>query len=391
MSSFIDNKLIFSNEKRYRIGRHLLFWNCYWIYYGLLHAANSFGNPEIMYFRNLPYTQTESLLMVIPQLFLAYPILYFILPRYFLKRKYLQAFFLTLVLWFFVGCLTLFFTMRVNQQVIAFLLPEKYIPETQRPEAATFFMALMSAMKGSMLGVTATVGLKLMKHWYLKEHRNMLLQKENAKSQLQLLTAQVHPHFLFNTLNNIFSVTQKESPKGSKMIMGLSDMLRYILYEGQKSYVLLQQELLMIQEYIALEKIRYGNKLDVHMSFPQQTDGVYIAPLLLLPFVENCFKHGASHVLENPWINLTIELKDTTLVMKLMNGKAPAGKEPRKPGIGIANVRQRLHLLYKDRHELQVTEDEEIFVVDLQLALTRVEKEEHVTVTSPVLTEIGYA
>jgi len=216
--------------------------------------------------------------------------------------------------------------------------------------------------------------LKFGKHWYHHQHRSLQLQKENTEAQLQLLTAQVHPHFLFNTLNNIFSKTQTESPGGSKMIMSLSDMLRYILYEGQKPLVPLKQELTMITEYIKLEQIRYGNKLDVHMLTPDKTDEIYIAPLLLLPFVENCFKHGASNMLQNPWINLTVELKDTTLVMKLMNGKAPLqGNGQNKQGIGISNVRQRLDLLYKYKYDLQIREDQEVFVVDMKVELIRIE------------------
>ena len=159
--------------------------------------------------------------------------------------------------------------------------------------------------------------------------------------------------------------------------MGLSDMLRYILYEGQKPLVPLKQELLMIAEYINLEKIRYGNKLDVHVLTADKTDDIYIAPLLLLPFVENCFKHGTSNMLQNPWINLTVELKDTTLVMKLMNGKTQLnGNTQNKQGIGIHNVSQRLNLLYKDKHDLQIREDEEVFVVDLRVELIRIENKE---------------
>ena len=129
----------------------------------------------------------------------------------------------------------------------------------------------------------------------------------------------------------------------------------------------------MIQEYISLEKIRYGNKLDIHYLITDNTDDIYIAPLLLLPFVENCFKHGASNILEHPWINLTVELKDTTLVMKLMNGKAAVVQSnPGSQGIGINNVRKRLDLLYKDKHELLVREEEEVFVVDLKVQLERI-------------------
>ena len=161
------------------------------------------------------------------------------------------------------------------------------------------------------------------------------------------------------------------------MIMCLSDMLRYILYEGQKPLVPLKQELLMIVEYINLEKIRYGNKLDVHVLTPDETDDIYIAPLLLIPFVENCFKHGTSNMLQNPWINLTIELKETTLVMKLMNGKTSLnGNLQNKQGIGINNVSQRLNLLYKDKYDLQIWEDEEVFVVDLKVELIKIKNKE---------------
>ena len=161
------------------------------------------------------------------------------------------------------------------------------------------------------------------------------------------------------------------------MIMGLSDILRYILYEGQKSLVPLKQELLMIKEYINLEKIRYGNKLDVHVMIPDKTDDIYIAPLLILPFVENCFKHGTSNMLQDPWINLSVELNDTTLVMKLMNGKAPLKQnEDSKTGIGIGNVRQRLELLYSGKYDLQIREDEEVFVVDLNVELIKIINQE---------------
>jgi sensor histidine kinase YesM len=394
MASFIENKLIFSDERKYRISRHLLFWSCYWIYFGFLHAANSFGAPEIMFFNNLPYTITESLLLTIPQLVIAYPMLYFILPKYFLQKKYVTGFFFALVVWMCAGLITFFMVGNINQRVLEFLMPVRFLRIPQRAPNTTFFMGLLIVMKGGMLGTTTAIGVKLMKHWYVKEHRNMLLQKENAAAQMQLLTAQIHPHFLFNTLNNIFSQTQTESPKGSKMIMGLSDMLRYILYEGQKPLVPLEQELMMVTEYINLEKIRYGNKLDVHVLIPDKATNLFIAPLLLLPFIENCFKHGASNMLENPWINFTVEIRDSILVMKLMNGKAPVTTNENgygKTGIGISNVRQRLELLYKNNYDLQVREDDEVFVVDLRLELIKIDNKDQAEALAQIKSELTYA
>ena len=373
MPPFTDNKLIFSDERKYRISRHLLFWFSWYVYFALLHAANPFGRPEISYFRNPVFTITESFLQLLVQLPLAYGMLYIILPKFILKKKYVLALCGTILFWFLGGALHVYWFRDIIPQILSMILPERYLENTQRPESVSFLMALMATYKGAFTIAAFAYVFKFGKHWYLKEQRNLQLQKENTATQMQLLTAQIHPHFLFNTLNNIFSQTQTESPKGSKMIMGLSDMLRYILYEGQKPLVRLTQELLMIKEYINLEKIRYGNKLEVHVLTPDKADNIYIAPLLLLPFVENCFKHGASNMLQNPWINLTVELKDTTLVMKLMNGKTPLNENiEKKQGIGINNVSQRLNLLYKDKYELQIREDEEVFVVDLRVELIRI-------------------
>ncbi|MCH6236184.1 sensor histidine kinase [Cognataquiflexum rubidum] len=372
-------EFIFSEKRNDRIKQHLLFWGIWYPYITLTHAASPFGYPEMAYFRNPVYTFTESFFVVLAQVPLTYGMLYFVLPKFILRKKYLQGLFVIIAFWFAGGIFNLYLMGQVFPPLLAYLLPTEYLPLAPRSEGVSFFMAVIATNKGAFTIACSALMLKFGKHWYHKEHRNLQLQKENAESQLRLLTAQVHPHFLFNTLNNIYSQTQIESPKGSKMIMGLSDILRYILYEGQKPMVRLKQELQLIIEYVNLEKIRYGNKLEVNVLIPDTPKDLYIAPLLLLPFVENCFKHGTSNVLENPWINLTIELKDTTLVMKLMNGKVPMkGKEQKRSGIGINNVRKRLDLLYKDRYDLQIREEEEVFVVDLRVELIRITKKKQI-------------
>ena len=156
------------------------------------------------------------------------------------------------------------------------------------------------------------------------------------------------------------------------MIRALSDLLQYILMEGNKTSVPLDRELNLLKDYVNLEKIRYGNKLDLHYLVTGKTNDIYIAPLLLLPFVENCFKHGASNILQNPWISLTIEVNDTTFIMKVMNGKNNSQNfKPQKLGIGIMNVRQRLELLYKSKYDLQIREDGDAFIVDLKIELEK--------------------
>lgn len=384
-------RFIFSEERSDRIKRHLLFWFCYWFYFTALHAAHPGGKPEILYFRNIPFATLEAFCLLVPQAFLGYAMLGFVLPKFLLKNRYLLS--LAWFLFFAIATTFLCYIMfvKVAPVLMEGILPERFIVRNPRlSNAHNFYIILVVSGKGSLMAAGAVCSFKLIKYWYQKEKRNLELLKENTESQLKLLTAQVHPHFLFNTLNNIYSQTQTESPKGSKMIMQLSDLLRYILSEGNKTLVPLNKELQMLTDYINLEKVRYGNKLDLHVSTPGNIGNLEITPLLLLPFVENCFKHGASKFLTSPWINLKIELKGSTMIMKLMNGKDMyQTDEPVKLGTGIANVKKRLELLYKDRYELQITDETDVFVVDLKLELTE-SKPEFMTVNESI-PEIGYA
>ena len=381
-----SQQFIFSEERSDRIKRHLLFWLFWWLWFGFLHAVIPMTSPENSYLKNIPFSLVESPLQIIPQLFLTYPLLYFVLPRYILTNKYVKAIFWSIIFLIISGIVNQLMIMYVNRPVLEFILPERFLIDTKRTPRVSFVMGVLSTFKGGLLGAALAVGLKLLKDWYLKEKRNMELLKEKTEAQLQLLTAQVHPHFLFNTLNNIYSQTQTESPKGSKMIMQLSDILRYVLSEGNKQAVPLDKELVMLQDYINLEKVRYGNKLDIHVSVPEETGNLQIAPLLLLPFVENCFKHGASKFLSHPWINLKMEIRGTTMIMKLMNGKDTDNNEVHaKSGIGINNVKKRLALLYKDKYELNITNDPDVFVVDLQMELAENKTELKTEVESTVI------
>jgi len=146
-----------------------------------------------------------------------------------------------------------------------------------------------------------------------------------------------------------------------------------MLYECNQRVVPLAKELKTIKDYISLEQIRYGNKLDIHLDIPEKTNELYIAPLLLLPLVENCFKHGTSTMLEQPWISLQITLDKNEMQMKLINGKTAENNDTdRKPGIGISNVEKRLALLYPKKHEFVITNDPDVFVINLKIELERI-------------------
>lgn len=366
--------LIFSEEKHYRIKRHLLFWFCWWVYFAAMHAVQPFGKNEISYFRRPVFTLTESLFLVLAQLPLVYTMLYIILPFFIYRKKYALSIIFSIILWVAGGIFTYHFIADLLPKVLSILLADQHTVNTQRDPSISYIMAIMATYKGAFTITGIALFIKFAKNWYLKEQRNLQLQKENADAQLELLTAQVHPHFLFNTLNNIYSKTQIESPGGAKMILELSHILRYILDEGRKHLVPLEGELQLLHDYINLEKVRYDQRLDLYVSFPENVEKHYIAPLLLISFVENAFKHGSSKMIRNPWINLKIELVNEQLDLKLMNGKRPSSENhSNRKGTGIENVQKRLELLYPGKHSLQIENSEDVFVVNLSIHLEKVE------------------
>lgn len=363
---------IFSNEWKYRLQRHLAFWLFWAIFQGFLYSFVA-ANSTRGYFRSLPMSMTESFIFLFAHMFLAYSLIYFVIPRFLLKQKYWQTAAWTFAFFILTGYVSALLNFTIIDKLRVSYYGESYANSPFRPSTLGIQRSLLAGLRGGITIGGIAAAIKLMKYWYLKEQRNLQLQKENTESQLQLLKAQVHPHFMFNTLNNIYAYTQDTSPVASKLVTRLSDLLRFILYESNQPLVPLEKELKLIEDYIALEKVRYGNKLELDIQLPVDTNNFYIAPLLLLPLVENSFKHGASNLLDQPWISLHVNLVGKQLQVKLVNGKLnkPVSNS-RQAGIGIENVRKRLELLYPGRHEFTITNDEEVFIVNLKVELEQI-------------------
>lgn len=358
---------IFSSERKHQWRRHLSFWIAWWLFAGFLYAPVT-GSSETGYFTNLFRSILESFAFLPIHMSLAYSLLYFVIPYYLLKQKYLATTVLVLLSFATSALLSVLISNTIIPEIRQRFEPV-YFPS--KNVVLDFHYAFMAGLRGGITVGGLAASIKLMKHWYVEGQKNLQLQKENIQSQLQVLKAQIHPHFLFNTLNNIYSFTQNTSRKASEMVMGLSDMLRYMLYECNQPLVPLSKEVKMISEYIHLERIRYGNKLELHVQFPDNAKEFAIAPLLLLPFVENCFKHGISNMLEIPWLNLNISIEEDLMTMKLVNSKPLSQYPNHQPGIGIENVRKRLELLYPGRHELTINEEEDLFIVQLRVQLEK--------------------
>jgi LytS/YehU family sensor histidine kinase len=212
--------------------------------------------------------------------------------------------------------------------------------------------------------------IKLTKRWLLKQQETEQMAWEKTKAELQLLKAQVHPHFLFNTLNNIYFFTLNASPQAPEMIRKLSSLLQYILNECNQPLVPVEKEIKMLQDYIDLEIIRYGEKLKITTEINGNFQNKMIAPLLLIPFVENSFKHGASKMIVDPTIKLRIACENNELIFFITNSQ-PSVSVPMSPngGIGIKNVKKRLQLLYPGTHELNIVAEKESFTIYLKIKI----------------------
>lgn len=202
--------------------------------------------------------------------------------------------------------------------------------------------------------------------------RVLLMQQEKLETELKYLKAQLNPHFLFNTLNNLYSYVVNQSPKAADMVLQLSEILDYALYRSQTSVVSITEEIKCIENYIALEKTRYGKRLQVTLEKPAHYIEQKIAPLLLLSMVENAFKHGASGSIAQPEIKISLQQDTNSLSFRVWNTKHThiGGKlgDAYKEGIGLSNIRRQLNLIYPKNHQLTIDDDNDYF--DLCLTIT---------------------
>ena len=256
-----------------------------------------------------------------------------------------------------------------------------------------FDLFMYSALREQLSSLPVIAGfavmINLIKRWWLKQKETEQLFHEKTKAELQLLKAQVHPHFLFNTLNNIYYFSLSGSPKAPEMINKLSGLLHYILNECNQPLIPLQKEINMVRDYMALEKIRYG-EMNMNIEIQEEGSEKLIAPLLLIPFVENSFKHGTSKMLAHPWVKLQVIIENNTLHFSVANSRPPEAETQLKKGnIGLKNVKKRLELLYPGTHELNIVSKPESFFVYLKVQLQ--ETKDYVATNEETKTANAYA
>ncbi len=334
---------IFSKRKAVQILLHILFWVIIVTYF-----AWGFGfgvNYKAAFFNAILYLPGF--------IFIVYTLIYFLIPRYLIKRKYIQ---------FFIGLILAVGVCSAYSWGI-----ELTLTPNAKFEGVT--MATGRAILPFIHVAGIAISINLLNYWYRQKQKTTEVQNEKMAAELDLLKSQIHPHFLFNTLNNLYSFSLEKSEKTPEIILKLSNLLRFMIYESDVTFIPLQKEISILQQYIDLEQLRYGARLDISFTVPEDMDKKQIAPLLLLPFVENVFKHGINNQSDHCWISFDLRLSESAIYLKLINSKDKDEIPDIQTfsGIGLQNVKKRLELLYPERYNLMIQEMDEVFIVNLEL------------------------
>ncbi|MEO6549928.1 MAG: histidine kinase [Ferruginibacter sp.] len=355
-------EFIFANTLPQRLYRHIVFWVTLYIF-SLLTYFHDFLE-KLGFAKWMLLQSCEVFLHVVTQMLFCYAVLYYLRPV-FLNRKKYSAFTIAIA-----GLSVVVYFIYYWEHIYFFRAIHAYVGLKFRPPAIVYWFTLISLITYFPISTGLALAIKMLKDWYNKQMENERLIQENVSAELQLLKAQIHPHFLFNTLNNIYSFTLDKSPRSTVLVEKLSGTLHYMINDCEAALVPLSKEIEMIKDYVELEKVRYGSRLKMELDINGKVDDKMITPLLLIPFIENSFKHGASQILEHPWIRLLVTVTGNYFSFELSNSKPSANVSKLiKSGIGLNNVKKRLELLYPTQYKLDIKSTAEVFSVSMQIPL----------------------
>lgn len=347
-----------------RISYHILFWIVITVFYDSYTAYSHNTN----FFTTLK----DDLLFYFPTDILgAYFTIYFLFPRFLYKKKYLQfaiiflVFFLTMVLVISIPLQYLNYRINnVGDNLVSFLYYVKRI------------FLWTTTLKLMVIGIISAV--KLTKKWYNSQKQHQILQNEKLEialklreSELKYLKSQINPHFLFNSLNNLYSLTLEKSDKAPEVVLKISALLDYMLYECNVPLIELNKEIENLKNYIDLQGIRYGEEININIEVKGNPNNTKIAPLLILPLVENAFKHGLDKNIGKGFIDILIDAEDDENFSFYIKNSLNGENNHQGKGIGLDNLRKRLELQYTNCYKLESYEENDTYTVKLNVNLNK--------------------
>lgn len=320
-----------------RVLYHLTFWSFFTL---LFHQQN----PEANLQEYLDWLTVLGVLALV-----VYVNLYILFPAYFFTKKYL------------IYSLFLVVIIGLGAFVLGLIFPRGN---------STFAIPVFQHFINIFFFIVITSSFKFFREYSRKQAMLIEAENEQLKTELSLLKSQVNPHFLFNTLNNLYGlITQSQNQKASEVTLKLSDLMRYLLDSSKTEKVSLNEEIKFLEDYLTLEKIRLTINADVKFEVSGTDKVVFIAPLLFIPFVENAFKHGLQTISKNNYAHFFLSIQGNEVFFEAQNSVSARFDNQHESGSGLSNLRKRLQLIYPEKHQLEIEKTETFFKVTLHVQL----------------------
>jgi len=357
---------LFSEKRSHRLRRHLVFWLLWWIYFTASFYHYGQSGLQNLDFEplNFPFFIKTIFLLSI-HISACYYFISYLMPRYLFTGKYISLATQILMLGFFI----LLSSYLIHKTIV----PLVNSAFNYRPVIANqniWWTSITSGLLSAPKIICAAAAVKLLKRWWLKQKEKERLEKEKLMTDLQLLKVQMHPEFLFSSLDNIcFLAQKKDISRASTLLLKLADILSYMLYECDNKLVPLEKEIKVIKDYLIVEKTKMGNNWEIDIAVKGETSKKMIVPLLLFSFVENSFSYMNNKDLETSWINLEFQTETTEFTMKLIHGKNGEGSVSPEHENAIAKAVKRLDFFYPGNYELKTTVEPEIMMTYLRIVL----------------------
>lgn len=283
---------------------------------------------------------------------------YYLVPHYLMRERYLKFLLYT----FYVILGSVFLEMTVA--LLTFLVIAGLRIHAMSPASFDLVFILSSLLLVAFLGVA----IKMVLHWRQSREDYQKLMRDKVETELKFLKTQLHPHFLFNTLNNLYYLANEKSDKAPQAILALSEILDYVMNAGKTRFVPLAQEWQQVQNFVSLEMLRYDDRVSIDMHTEGDLETALIAPMMMVTLTENAFKHGVMPSAGASWIRLQLRANENMVSIKVENSNR---RSPQGRGVGLTNLRNQLELLYPGHHELLIENVDEKFCVELTLTTSK--------------------
>lgn len=311
------------------------------------------------YFDDYWYSFKSNLVEFPIHIILVYINIYYLIPKFILPKKY----------WNYIASLVVMLALvyMIRTGLIYFLVTKNIWPEVGESGRFMELNHIIVVVLGELYVIGFVTAIKLVIDWSIEKRKNEELAQLQMSTELKYLRTQIQPHFFFNTLNNLYALTLIKSDNAPRLVIKLSDMMQYILYEVKSSKASLLEEITHINNFIDIERLRFDDRVDAEMNITGSIEDVYIPPLLLLSFAENCFKHGMK---ENDHLKINMNFDVTNkgyLEVTLINNFNPKATIPENNGIGIENAKRRLMLLFSNNFILESKVKDDTYILFLKI------------------------